>query len=227
MGDRSYIGVTAPGGVTARYLHHGDAPERLIPTLRAIWASFDRDSHRMTAALLAEDWSYLTADPQPTSPYTLVAGVGCPSPGGTRPRPARIRLNAAIGAAIGWLYVIDPDTAVVTVYEATVHDRWLRHSEHQLHPSETTTSSAPAAGNCHNGDEDFYWQADGGDMTGRQLLAWLQRLGEADATALNSKIELTCPDLEDPWNAGRVWRYSSVIMLAPCIEDDDESESGR
>jgi hypothetical protein len=141
MGNRSYIGVPAPGGgVTARYLHHGDAPERLIPTLRAIWAGFGGDGHRMTAALLAEDWSYLTADPEPTSPYTMVAGVGCPSPGGTRPRPARIRLTADIGAAIGWLYVIDADTAVVTVYEATVHDRWLRHSEHCLQPSHDDTA---------------------------------------------------------------------------------------
>jgi hypothetical protein len=228
MGDRSYIGVTALGGVTARYLHHGDAPERLIPTLRAIWTGFDGDSHRMTAALLAEDWSYLTADPRPTSPYTLVAGVGCPSPGGTRPHPAHIRLTANIGAAIGWLYVIDPTTAVVTVFEATVHDRWLRHSEHQLHSSETTTGSAPAASNSHNSDEDFFWQADGGDMTGRQLLSWLQKLGAADPTALNSRIELTCPDLEDPWHAGKVWRYGSSIMLAPYLEDDeDEDESGR
>jgi hypothetical protein len=141
MADRSYIGVPAPGGVvTARYLHHGDAPDHLIPTLAAIWAGFGGDGHRMTAALLAEDWSYLTADLQHTSPYALVAGVGCPSPGGTRPHPARIRLTETIGADIGWLYVIDPDTAIVTVYEATIHDRWLRHSEHHLQPSRDGTA---------------------------------------------------------------------------------------
>jgi hypothetical protein len=148
MGDRSYIGVPAPGGgVTARYLHHGDAPERLIPTLCAIWTAFGGDGNRMMATLLAEDWSYLAADPEPTSPYPMVAGVGCPSPGGTRPRPAHIRLTADIGAAIGWLYVIDADTAVVTVYEATVHDRWLRHSEHCLHPSHDDTAPSEPAGN--------------------------------------------------------------------------------
>ena len=155
MGDRSYIGVPAPGGaVAARYLHHGDAPDRLIPTLRAIWTGFDGDGHRMTAALLAEDWSYLTADPEPTSPYPMVAGVGCPSPGGTRPRLAQIRLTADIGAAIGWLYVIDADTAVVTVYEATVHDRWLRHSEHCLQPRHDDTPPGQPAPNTRDDGED-------------------------------------------------------------------------
>ena len=153
MADRSYIGVPAHDGVTARYLHHGDAPEHLIPTLRAIWAGFHGDGHRMTAALLAEDWSYLTADPQHTSAYTIVAGVGCPSPGDTRPRPARIRLTANIGADLGWLYVVDPDTDIVTVYEATVHDRWLQHSEHRLQPSRDDTAREQHAQPSTSADE--------------------------------------------------------------------------
>ncbi|WP_189169749.1 hypothetical protein [Pilimelia anulata] len=119
--------------MTARYLHWADGPDILIPTLRAIWDGFGRDSRAMAAALLAEDWSQLSAARQRTGPYRIVPGVGQPSPGGTRARPARIRLVEPIGAWLGWLYVVDPDSDTVTVYEATVHDRWLHHSVHELH----------------------------------------------------------------------------------------------
>lgn len=141
MSDRGYIGIPDGGDVTARYLHWCDAPAVLIPTLCAIWAGFEKDSHRMVEALLAEDWSSLSASTHQSGPYTIVPGVGCPSPGGTRPRPARIRLASTITAYLGWLYVVDPDTDIVTVYEATVHDRWLHHSRHRLHAPEATHDS--------------------------------------------------------------------------------------
>jgi hypothetical protein len=146
MADRGYIGIPADGGVTARYLHGADAPAILMPTLRAIWVGLNHDSHRMAVALLAEDWSYLSAEQQQTGPYKILPGVGCPSPGGTRPRPAHIRLGDPIGAYLGWLYVLDPQTDIVTVYEATVHDRWLRHSVHQLRANDDAPIVAgPAA----------------------------------------------------------------------------------
>jgi hypothetical protein len=133
MADRGYIGIPENGGVTARYIRWPEAPEILIPTLRGIWAGLQYDTTRMAVALLAEDWSYLSDDPRRgAGPYTIVPGVGRPSPGGTTPRPARIRLADDIGAALGWLYVVDPDEDLVTVYEATVHDRWLQHSVHEL-----------------------------------------------------------------------------------------------
>ena len=146
MADRGYIGIPDNGGVTARYLHWADAPATLIPTLRAIWEGLRRDSHRMAAALLAEDWSHLSAEEQQTGPYTIVPGIGRPSPGGTRPQPARIFIGHAIKVNLGWLYVVDPETDSVTVYEATVHDRWLRHSVHQLRASvDISTPAGPAA----------------------------------------------------------------------------------
>ncbi|MEV8504511.1 hypothetical protein AB0368_06720 [Actinoplanes sp. NPDC051475] len=131
MSDRGYIGMEKDGVVTARYLHGADEPEILVPKLRAIWDGLQRDSHRLCTALLAEDWSYLSTDQ--SGPYiNFVPGVGCPSPGGTSPKPARIPLAGPISAYLGWLYVIAPDSSVITVYEATVHDRWLRHSVHEL-----------------------------------------------------------------------------------------------
>ncbi|WP_430788152.1 hypothetical protein [Actinoplanes sp. G11-F43] len=177
MSDRVYIGMASRGGVTARYLHNGDAPESLIPTLRAIWAGFGGDSRRMTDALLAEDWSYLTADRQHTSPYQIVTGVGVPSPGGTRPRPALLRLTGCIGADIGWLYVIDPATAVVAVYEATVHDRWLRHSEHYLPPARHDT----APGQPDEPDPRRVWRDDLDDAIRAYGDAREEGNGSADA----------------------------------------------
>jgi hypothetical protein len=133
MPDRGYIGIPQDGSViAARYLHWADEPASLMPTLREIWTGLQYDSDRLAAALLAEDWSYLSAEQAQTGPYTIVPGVGCPSPGGTRPQPARIWLTDVVGATLGWLYVVDPATELVTVYEATVHDRWLRHSTHEL-----------------------------------------------------------------------------------------------
>lgn len=142
MTDRGYIGIPKDGGVTARYLHWCDAPAILIPTLRAIWAGFRHDTHRTAEALLAEDLSYLSADRQQSGPYPTVPGVGRPSPGGTRPQSTHIYLADTIRAYLGWLYVVDPDTNIVTVYEATVHDRWLRHSMHELHTSYDMHTSA-------------------------------------------------------------------------------------
>jgi hypothetical protein len=146
MGDRSYLGIPAKQGVTVRYLHFGDSPLFLIPTLRTIWTGLGRDSHHLAQELLAEDWSFLTADQHASSPGPFVPGIGRPSWGGTRPQPALIRLNATIGADIGWLYVLNPDIDIVTVYEATVHDRWLRHSLHLLDPVQELFVSEPGLG---------------------------------------------------------------------------------
>jgi hypothetical protein len=137
MSTRTLIGIAAPRGAsTARYLHHGDHPDTLVPLLRRIWRGQDNDSQRLATVLLAEDWSCLSTDRQPTGRDRLVPGIGYPSPGGTRPRPACVRLADRIDGYLEWLYVLDPDTDTVTVYEATVHHRWLRHSLHHLNPVE-------------------------------------------------------------------------------------------
>jgi hypothetical protein len=135
MSTRTLIGVAAPrGACTVRYLHHGAQPVTLVPLLRHIWRGQDSDSNRLAAALLAEDWSHLSTDRHSTGRDRVVPGIGYPSPGGTRPHPARIRLTDRIDGYLEWLYLLHPDTDTVTVYEATVHARWLRHSLHHLDP---------------------------------------------------------------------------------------------
>lgn len=93
MEDRTFIGIPADRGVTARYLHGGDSPQVLVPTLRAIWTGLDRNRHRLAQELLAEDWSRLTAGQHPSSlarscpasdgrPGAVPAPVSEPGPGG-------------------------------------------------------------------------------------------------------------------------------------------------
>ena len=138
MGHPALIGATAPdGGYTARYLHWSDHPDRLIPVLRQIWTdTFGTATTGMVEALLARDWSSLSAKPSSSVfPLLVVAGVGHESPGGTRPRPYRGRIATADSGDMEWLYLIDTGTDTITVYEATYHQRWLRHSVHQLQPA--------------------------------------------------------------------------------------------
>jgi hypothetical protein len=136
MGCRTLIGVTEPGGTyTARWLHWGDHPDRLIPVLRRIWRhTFAADTAALVTALLARDWS--TLDPQPGGdafPAPVVAGVGHESPGGSR-GVRRGHLADAVTGDLEWLYLVDVATDTVVVYEATRHSRWLRHSRHRLNP---------------------------------------------------------------------------------------------
>jgi hypothetical protein len=138
MGAPALIGATAPGDTyTARYLHWSDHPDRLVPVLRQIWTdTFDTDTTRMVAALLARDWSSLSAEPSSSVfPPLVVPGVGKESPGGTRPSPYRGRIATVDSGDMEWLYLIDTGTDTITVYEATSHDRWLRHSVHHLTPT--------------------------------------------------------------------------------------------
>ena len=138
MGHPALIGATAPdGGYTASYLHWSDHPDRLISNLRQIWTeTFATDTPAMIEALLARDWSSLSTQlPSSVFPLLVVAGVGTQSPGGTRPSPYVGRIAAANSGDMEWLYLIDTATDTITVYEATVHQRWLRHSVHQLQPA--------------------------------------------------------------------------------------------
>jgi hypothetical protein len=144
MSTRTLIGVAASlGACTVRYLHHGGHPDTMVPLLRHIWRGQDCDSNRFAAALLAEDWSHLSTDRQPSGRDGVVPGIGYPSPGGTRPRPTSMRLTDLIEGHLEWLYVLDPDTDMVAVYEATVHDRWLRHGLHHLDPVEELFVTEP------------------------------------------------------------------------------------
>jgi hypothetical protein len=129
------IGVTAPcGAYTARYLHHGEHPDILMPILARIWTrTFSRDTHAMATALLTCDWSGLHDNPRPRrgDRQRPVPGLGYPAPiGADNPRHGRI--GEDLDGFLEWLYLLHPDQHAVTVYEATCHSRWLRHSRHHL-----------------------------------------------------------------------------------------------
>jgi hypothetical protein len=131
------IGVTAPGGAyTARYLHWGDHPQVLVPMLRRIWSTtFATDTAAMTAAVLARDWSSLDADARRGRLVreTPIRGVGYPAPS-SEPTPRTGALGENVDGFLEWLYLVAVATDTVVVYEATRHDRWLRHSRHRLNP---------------------------------------------------------------------------------------------
>ena len=149
MGEPALIGATAPGGTyTARYLHWSDHPDRLIPVFRQIWRdTFSTETTRMAAALLARDWSSLDARPHSSVFAALVVpGVGVESPGGTRRSPHRGRIATTDSGDMEWLHLIDADTDTITVYEATCHHRWLRHSLHHLEPVDDLFTPADTTG---------------------------------------------------------------------------------
>lgn len=139
MGTPTLIGVPTPGGgYTARYLHWGDHPAGLLPVLRRIWTqTFTRDTAALAAALLARDWSDLSATP--TRGLTdhrqrPVKGLGLPLPDGAA-TPRHGQLDEDVEQYLEWLYLIDAEQHLVEVYEATCHSRWLRHSLHDLYPT--------------------------------------------------------------------------------------------
>jgi hypothetical protein len=60
-----------------------------------------------------------------------------------------MRLTDLIEGHLEWLYVLHPDTYMVVVYEATVHDRWLRHQ--CRHPMAATLQRR--LDHLHRGDQ--------------------------------------------------------------------------
>lgn len=140
MSCRTLIGTAGPGGTyMARWLHWGDHPDRLMPVLRQIWQhTFARDAQAMLTVLLASDWSQLgITERRPPGDRTvgLLRGVGLVSRSdgtGVRTGP----LTGEVGPDLEWLYLLTATTGTVTVFEATRHDRWLRHSSHLLEPAD-------------------------------------------------------------------------------------------
>ena len=146
MGTPTLIGAAAPRATyTARYLHYGEHPNTLVPLLRRIWTeTFTRDTAALVAALLARDWSSLAVNPRRRSHdrQRPVAGVGYPSPA----RDGVLRHGQRgedLNGFLEWLYLIHPEQGLLTVYEATCHARWLRHSLHALNPIEELFVTEP------------------------------------------------------------------------------------
>ncbi len=134
MSTHSYIGTrdtVSPHVVRARYVHSDGHPAVMIPTVRALWArAAGRDTTRLIAALLADDWDYL--DPATTdttrSPFAgqhPIAGIGmtlaATSADGTVLPPEQqtvFPLTAAGALDAEWIYLLDHISDTVAVHTA-------------------------------------------------------------------------------------------------------------
>lgn len=138
MSTPTLIGVPAfRGAYTARFLQDGGHPEVLMPLLRCVWThTFNTDTRAMLHSLLAEDWVRLALHRPPLPAGGRWApGVGQPML--TSDPAARTgSLNEDLDGLLGWMYLVHVEHRTVTVYEATCHRRWLRHSVHHLNPVE-------------------------------------------------------------------------------------------
>lgn len=147
MSEPALVGViTTAGTFTARYLHWAGYSADTVADLRAIWAEhFGRDTTAAVAALLSHDWHSLCRPRphrRPPAGTIMVPGVGY-ALAAPQPQPL-VRGHVANAARHGYtesMYLIDVAAQTIRVYEATVHDRWLPHSQHPLDP---TTPPAPA-----------------------------------------------------------------------------------
>lgn len=149
--------ITADGMFTARYLHWAGSPTDTVAALRAIWADrFGRDTTAAVAALHSHDWHTLCPackHRRPPAGTVTIAGVGHAL--ATQQLMARAPVvrghvaNAARHGYTEWMYLIDRAAQTIRVYEATVHDRWLQHSQHPLDPA---TSPATAGRWYRRGD---------------------------------------------------------------------------
>lgn len=144
MSEPALVGViTADGTFTARYLHWAGSPTETVALLRTIWVDhFARDTTALTAAMLDHDWERLCPacrHHQTKATPVTVTGVGHALAAAQPPVQGRIATAARHGYT-EWMYLIDVEARTVRVFEATVHDRWLLHSEHPLsHGAPSTT----------------------------------------------------------------------------------------
>ncbi|WP_326550135.1 DUF4314 domain-containing protein [Micromonospora sp. NBC_01813] len=158
MSESALVGaITADGTFTARYLHWTGAPTDTVAALRTIWADhFGRDTIATVTALLSHHWHRLCPTCQhhrPPAATVAVAGVGhALATEQLVVRDLVVRGHVATDAPYGdtgWMYLLDAEAQTVRVYEATVHDRWLPHSQHPLNAN---TGPAPTGGRYHQGD---------------------------------------------------------------------------
>jgi hypothetical protein len=143
LSEPALVGViTADGTFHARYLHWAGTPTDTVAALRTIWADhFARDTTAITAALLDHDWDRLCpacqhrrtkATPVTGTPVTVtVTGIGHALAAAQPPVQGSIATADRHGYT-EWMYLIDAEAQTIRVYEATIHDRWLPHSEHPL-----------------------------------------------------------------------------------------------
>lgn len=163
-GVRCLLGSMDPDGrhVTAVPIDQGADPDTMITTLRQLLhGRFDGDTDLMRQRLLAHGWVRLDANPQPGPAWSLlqiVDGVGLTV--SDPPRPVRRPVSTPNGDPdVEWLYVLDERLASVTVFEATVHGRFARHSLHWLfHPAHPIPSVIGVVGDDADAHTAHQWR---------------------------------------------------------------------
>jgi hypothetical protein len=133
MSEPILIGHATGGRYRAAPVDASGPPEVLRPVLRRIWAAtHGRDTTAMTQVLERRHWQRL--DPDACRGHR-VPGVGVIHAGGNRPAHTGTVTERITGPA-GWLYLLEYRwRAMAIVYEATLHQRWLRHSIGYLDPA--------------------------------------------------------------------------------------------
>jgi hypothetical protein len=119
---RALVGVIHPPTqvVLARPVAQAD-PARLVTALRQIWQhTFDRDTFKLAAKLIATDWRYLqpgirTADRSAATGGDVVEGVGVAA-GDSVAQPENFCLADVGDLRTDWLCLIDPVGDIVTVH---------------------------------------------------------------------------------------------------------------
>ncbi len=191
MSTPTLIGVPAFGAAyIARFLRDGGHPGVVVPLLRRIWNhTFGTDTPAMLAGLLAEDWGRLAVD-RPPFPMEgrWVPGVGQPM-STSQPTARTGGLNEELDGMLEWMYLVHVEHRTVTVYEATCHRQWLRHSVHYLDPVEdvfVTDPDLPDGGTvctvCGAVDEVEYHELPSMVGYGHDTCAACTRCGSSVAT---------------------------------------------
>jgi hypothetical protein len=162
MSTSCYVGTadtSHPHLVRARFVLLDGYPHVIVPTLSQIWARHaGGDSTALIEAILAHDWEYLDADidaditAHATSGFAghhPATGIGmtlaATSPEGSLGEPDPVcvfPLSQAGELDVGWIYLIEPATATVTVHTADGEPAGGYHLAHLPAPARTPAASA-------------------------------------------------------------------------------------
>ena len=126
MSTRCLVGAVDPDVPTTarlRYVHADGHPAYILPTLYLVWSqTCHRDTTELVEALLAHQWSYLGADVSCETAATFageqpVPGVGMASEFDADSTVDRLPLHGAADRDARWVYLINPATTTVAVYD--------------------------------------------------------------------------------------------------------------
>ncbi|WP_433032279.1 hypothetical protein [Plantactinospora sp. CA-290183] len=174
MSTWSLIGRIHDNGYTfdAVPFDAADQPE-MVSWLRWMWADmFDSKTDEFIKGMLRQGRDSATAS-----------------------RPAKVQgdLRSATSLNVAeWLYLIDPRTEQILVYEATIHDRWLHHS---MHPLRTLPHNLPI-GSGSDDPESHWWRPAAVGLRG-QYMSWPVRILESNRGQGQIIVKLDLATLSD------------------------------